>query len=116
MLSNLLLIVGVGVLSAALRSCRSAFLQKLGALGVLATSFLIGWLLTGYWIIGAFCASSWLLLPWLEILTRVRKLTLPTDKKLRHKHPPHADSFPALDGLTDEIEDEKFAQIEDTGW
>jgi len=114
--SSLLLVLGVAVLSMALRSFRSVFLQKLGALGVLATSFLIGWLMTGYWIVGALCASSWLMLPWLEILTRVRKLTLPTEKKLRHKHPPNDEAFPALDGLTDEIEGEGFARVDDTGW
>lgn len=116
MVSNLLLILGVAVLSMALRSFRSAVLQKLGAAGVLVTSYLIGSLLTGYWIVGIFCASSWLLLPWLEILTRVRRLTLPTEKKLRHKHPPSEDAFPALDALTDEIEAETFERVDDTGW
>ena len=116
MFSNFLLILGVAVLSMALRSFRSVVLQKLGALGVLTTSFLIGWLLTGYWMIGVVCASSWLLLPWLEILLRVRKLTLPTDKKLRHKHPPNEDTFPALEGLTEEIEGEAFERVDDTGW
>jgi len=116
MLQNFLLILGVAVLSMALRSFRSVVLQKLGALGVLATSFLIGWLLTGYWFVGVLCASSWLMLPWLEILTRVRRLTLPTEKKLRHKHPPNDESFPALDALTDEVEGEGFARADDTGW
>jgi hypothetical protein len=116
MLSNFLLILGVAVLSMALRSFRSVVLQKVGALGVLATSFLIGWLLTGLWPIGALCASSWLMLPWLEILTRVRRLTLPTEKKLRHKNPPDDESFPALDGLTDEVESEGFSRADDTGW
>lgn len=116
MLSNFLLILGVAVLSMALRSFRSVLLQKLGALGVLVTSFLIGWLLTGLWIIGVLCASSWLMLPWLEILTRVRRLTLPTEKKLRQKNPPDDESFPALDALTHEVESEGFARADDTGW
>ncbi len=116
MFSNLLLILGVAVLSMALRSFRSILLQKLGALGILVTSFLIGSLLTGYWIIGVACASSWLMLPWLEILTRVRRLTLPTDKKLRHKHPPNDEAFPALGDLTEEVEGEGFARADDTGW
>ena len=114
--SDVFLVLGVAVLSIALRSFRSIVLQKLGAFGVLATSFLIGWRFTGYWGVGVICASSWLMLPWLEILTRVRRLTLPTEKKLRHKHPPNEESFPALDGLTGEIEGESFARIEDTGW
>jgi hypothetical protein len=116
MLSNLMLILGVAVLSMALRTVHHPVTQKLGAFGVLVTSFLIGWLTTGYVLVGFFCASTWLLLPWLEILTRVRRLTLPTEKKLRHKHPPNDEEFPALDGLTEEIEGEGFVQKDDTGW
>lgn len=116
MLFNFLLILGVAVLSMALRTFRNVVLQKLGALGILATSFLIGWLLTGYWLLGVVCALSWLLLPWLEILTRVRKLTLPLEKNLRHKTPPGSEAFPTLGELTDEIEGEKFEHVEDCGW
>jgi hypothetical protein len=116
MLSNLLLILGVAALSLALRSFPSVPLQKLGALGILATSFLIGWKLTGMWEVGAFCASSWLMLPWLEILTRIRRLTLPLEKNLRHKHPPNEELFPALDELTEEVEGERFVLVDDAGW
>ncbi|MEO7318887.1 MAG: hypothetical protein ABIZ56_07870, partial [Chthoniobacteraceae bacterium] len=115
-LSNLLLILGVGAFSFSLRTVNSILLQKIGTFGILATSFLIGWLFTGYWIVGVFLGSSWLLLPWLEILTRVRRLTLPVDKSLRHKTPPNAQTFPALDELTEEIEGEQFEHIEDAGW
>ncbi len=114
--SNLLLVLGVAALSLALRTFQSVLLQKLGAIGILATSFLIGWLFTGFWWIGLICASSWLMLPWLEILTRIRKLTLPVEKSLRHRHPPNTDVFPSLEALSDEVEDEKFARIDDAGW
>lgn len=116
MLPNLLLILGVAALSLSLRTFRSPALQKLGALGIVATSFLIGWFCTGLWQVGAFCAASWLLLPWLEILTRIRKLTLPLEKNLRHRHPPKHDVFPALDELSEEIEGEGFVHVEDAGW
>ena len=116
MFSHLLLILGVAVLSLALRSFHSVWTQKLGALGILCTSFLIGWLLSGYIAVGIFCASSWLLLPWLEILTRVRRLTLPLEKNLRHKTPPNAEAFPALTEITEEVEGEKFEHVDDVGW
>lgn len=116
MLSNLLLILGLAVLSVALRSFRHVLLQKLGALGILCTSFLLGFLLSGQWIVGVILAASWLLLPWLEILTRVRKLTLPLEKNLRHRAPPNAEVFPALGELTDEIEGEGFEHVDDAGW
>src|ERR1051325_10754958 len=116
MLSDFLLILGVAVLSFSLRSFYHPVLRKLGALGVLATSFLVGWRLSGFWQIGVFCASSWLLLPWLEILTRVRKLTLPLEKNLRHKTPPNSEAFPALHEITEEIEGEQFEHVDDVGW
>ncbi len=116
MLSDLLLTLGVAVLSLALRSFHHPILRKLGALGVLATSFIAGWRFTGYWGVGAFCAASWLLLPWLEILTRVRRLTLPLEKNLRQKTPPNSEAFPALNEITEEIEGEQFEHISDSGW
>jgi hypothetical protein len=116
MFSDLMLILGVAVLSVALRSFDHPLLRKLGAFGVLCTSFVAGWKLSGYWQIGAFCASSWLLLPWLEILTRVRRLKLPLEKNLRHKSPPNAEVFPALNEITDEIEGAEFEHVDDAGW
>jgi hypothetical protein len=116
MLSHLLMIAAVATMSAAFRSFAHPALQKLGAIGILATSFLIGWFATGLPAIGIVCAASWLLLPWLEILTRIRKLRLPLEKNLRHRTPPSRDTFPALQELTDEIEDEKFEYVDDAGW
>src|SRR5437660_11389761 len=113
MLFNICIILGVAALSMALRSYAHPAPQKLGALGIFATSFLAGWLLSGFVAVGIFCAASWLLLPWLEILTRIRKLRLPLEKNLRHKTPPGRDTFPALGELTDEVEQEKFEFVED---
>lgn len=116
MLSALLLTLGVAVLSLAFRSFHHPFLRKLGAFGVLATSFILGWRVLGYLWLGVFLASLWLLLPWLEILTRVRRLTLPLEKNLRHKTPPNSEIFPALNEITEEIEGEKFEHVSDSGW
>ena len=114
--SKFLVILGTIALSLSLRTMPHPALRKLGAVGVMATSFLVGWLLSGYWQVGVFCASSWLLLPWLEILTRVRKLTLPLEKNLRHKTPPQSEAFPALDEITGEVEGEGFEHVDDVGW
>jgi hypothetical protein len=101
----------------ALRSFHHVLLQKLGALGIFATSFLAGYLIGGKSIaLGLFCASTWLLLPWLEILTRIRNLRLPLEKNLTHQTPPNSEIFPDLHEITTEIEDGKFEYIEDTGW
>ncbi len=116
MLSDFLLILGVLALTLALRSFRHPVLQKLGALGIFATSFLLGWLFTGSWLVGLCLSASWLLLPWLDLLTRIRKLTLPLDRNLRHKAPPNSHSFPALGELTEEVEGEAFEHVDDSGW
>jgi len=116
MIGNLLLIFGVAVLSVALRSFQTPLLFRLGTLGIVATSFLAGWLLGGQVWMGAVCALSWLFLPWLEILTRVRTLRLPIDRILAPRMPPTRNSFPGFEEITGEIETEGFEYLEDTGW
>src|ERR1700689_3781840 len=101
MFPSLLLILSVASLSMALRSFHHVLLQKLGALGIFATSFLAGYLVRNKSItLGLFCASTWLLLPWLEILTRIRNLRLPLEKNLAHQTPPSSEVFPDLNDIT----------------
>ena len=114
-MSNLLLVVGVFVLSMGLRTTGSLLLNKIGVLGYLTTSFLTGWLLTGSVIMGTVFVSFWLVWPWYELITRVRKIAMPVDSTLRHKSPPHREFFPALEDLTEEIEGEGFEHVEDLG-
>jgi hypothetical protein len=114
--SYVLLILGIATLSVALRTFDHVILQKLGALGILVTSYLVGYFLTGSALVGVACAASWLFLPWLEILTRIRRLRLPLEKNLRHRGAPSSDLFPALSDLTHDIEEEGFVQVDDTGW
>src|SRR3989440_3394674 len=116
MLFGLLLTLGVGVLSVALRIYQTSFAQKAGALGILIASLLAVYLIAGSTAWGVAGAASWLFLPWLEILTRIRTLRLPKEKQLRPKSPPSASLFPGLDDISREIENEGFAHINDAGW
>lgn len=116
MLFYFLLILGLLTMSFALYSFEGVVFQKLGALGILLTSYTAGYALSGYWQIGVFCAGIWLFLPWFEILTHTRQLRLPSEKRLRLKNPPSEENFPALDELTSEIEEEGFEQMENVGW
>ena len=111
MLFGVFLTLGVAMLSVALRSFQNSYSQKAGALGILIASFLAIFFITGSWVLGLAAAVSWLFLPWLEILTRIRALRLPKEKQLRPKNPPSSDSFPALSEITREIEDEGFVQV-----
>jgi hypothetical protein len=112
---EILLTAGIFVLSLALRSTNSIVLRKLSIIGFLATSFLIGWLASGWWPMGLLFVSFWLVWPWYDLITRVRKIAMPVEKILRHKAPPHREFFPALDELTNEIEGEGFDHLEDLG-
>lgn len=116
MISNLLLVLGVAVLSAALRSFQDRLLFRIGTLGIVATSFLAGWLLGGSVTLGIVLSASWLFLPWLEILTRVRQLRLPIERTLEPRTPPTRQVFPGFDELTEEIEEQGFEHVQDIGW
>jgi hypothetical protein len=116
MLFDLLLTLGIAVLSVALRSYQTSFAQKAGAIGILTASFLAVYFATGSLWWGAVGALSWLFLPWLEILTRIRALRLPKEKALRPKRPPSPDVFPTFDEISTEIENEGFTHISDAGW
>lgn len=116
MLFGLLMTLGVAVLSVALRSYQTSFAQKAGALGILIASFLAVYFVTNSWAWGFVGALSWLFLPWLEILTRIRALRLPEQKSLRPKRPPSQDVFPTFDEISREIENEGFHHVSDAGW
>jgi hypothetical protein len=116
MLFGLFLTLGVAVLSMALRSYQTSFSQKAGALGILISSFLAVYFITNNLLLGVVAALSWLFLPWLEILTRIRALRLPKEKALRPKSPPPAEVFPTLDEISREIENEGFKHVSDAGW
>lgn len=113
---NILLVLGAVFLSLALRSSRQALIHRLGTLSIFLTSFLAGWLFTDNVYIGIALACCWLLLPWLEILTRVRTLRLPMERKLTPRTPPSRNIFPGFAEITDEIEAGKFEHLFDSGW
>ena len=113
--AKLLLIAGVFVLSIALRGLNGILPRKLGVLGFLSTSFLIGWFVSDWWPMGLVFVSFWLVWPWYELITRIKKIAMPVENPLRHKSPPHPEFFPALGELSDEMEQEGFEHVEDLG-
>ncbi len=113
--AKLLLVAGVCVLSIALRGLNGILVRKLGVFGFLATSFLIGWFVSDWWPMGLVFVSFWLVWPWYELITRVKKIAMPVENPLRHKSPPHPEFFPALGELSDEMEQEGFEHVEDLG-
>jgi hypothetical protein len=115
-LNDLLLLAGLVVLTAAFFSFGHPLLRRLGVLCVGLTTFAAGYLLTRNVWVGLAFASGWLVLPWIEILLRVRKLRLPLRKELHQTAPPSREMFPALNELSDEIESAGFEHAADLGW
>lgn len=108
--------LGVAVFGYALRTFSQPVLRKTGAVLYLAASWLMGLEVTGSHFGGLAAVLLWFLLPWVEIVLRVRKMRLPLRKTLRHRLPPNREEFPHLAQLTEEIEREGFEQTDDTGF
>ena len=115
MINDLLIIAGAAACGYALRTFEHPVLRKLGALAYLAATYLAGWLFTGSHAAGAAAVAGWFLLPWVEIVLRVRKMRLPLTRSLKHRYPPNRDDFPHLADLTEELETEGFTQTDDAG-
>jgi len=115
-ISDVLLVLGCGVLAAALRTSQNPLLFRAGTLGIVVTSFLAGWMIGESVVLGVLFASTWFLLPWLEILTRVRRMRLPIERRLESSAPPTRATFPMFGELTEEMEAAGFVYAEDVGW
>lgn len=116
MSSPFLLVAGLIILAFALFSYQRTVLRKLGGIALLGATFAAVYFATGSWVAGLVGALAWFMLPWLEILTRIRRIRIPIEKKLRHKTPPSEELFPTLDALSTEVEAEGFSHVDDAGW
>ena len=115
-MTETLIILGVVILSFALRTVQLPIVRKAGALGFLVATFLTGYFISGKIWVGILSMLLWFLVPWIELLTRTRKLRLPVNRTLKKVGPPGSQRFPELGSMTDEIEEEEFEYVSDTGW
>lgn len=115
-MNDILIIAGIILAGWGLRSWGHPIPRKTGALLYLVASYVAGWRLTGSHAGGAMAVASWFLLPWLEIILRVRRMRLPIEKRISHRFPPPRDEFPQLRELTEELEAEGFEKVDDAGW
>lgn len=111
-----LIVLACLIIGVALRSCRTLLLRKLGALTFLGASFL-----TFYFLCGSLCAGLvgiglWFLLPWYDLLTRIRKQRIPLENRLKLHIPPSEDHFPNASRLIREIEEAEYDHVVDHGW
>ncbi len=112
----ILIIAGLLVFAYACKTFDSRYINKAGWIAMLAATYLGGLGLTGSHAWGAFALSLWFMLPWVEILGRVRKLRFPIKSEVKHRFPPPRDIFPDLEEITEEVEHEGFEKADDAGW
>lgn len=111
-----LIVIGLVVLAAALRSARTNVLRKLGALTFLAASSCLLYFLTGNVIAGVMGAVLWFFLPWIELLTRIRRMRLPVENRLTQRPIPNPSFFPNATEAAVAMEEEGFEHVSDCGW
>jgi hypothetical protein len=111
-----LIVIGLIVLAVALRSARGACVRKLGALAFLAASFCVFYFLSGSLLIGSLGVLLWLFLPWIELLTRIRRMRLPVDNRLTHRPVPNPSFFPNATEAAMAMEEAGFEHVSDCGW
>lgn len=116
MFSEFLLFSGLLAVCFGLRSIHHPLIFRIGHLGLVATSYLFGYRNGGNHAFGALLASVWLLLPWVDILGRVRRTQLPLSRAFTPQPAPGPRRFPQLEELTEEAEKEGFTQVEDFAW
>jgi len=111
-----LIVIGLLFLAMALRSARSNLLRKLGALAFLAASFCLFFFVTGTLWGGLVGALVWFFLPWIELLTRIRRMRLPLSNRLRHRELPNPAFFPNAVEAAAAMEEAGFDHVSDCGW
>ncbi|MBN8457091.1 MAG: hypothetical protein J0M04_04545 [Verrucomicrobia bacterium] len=111
-----LIVLGLFVLAFALRSARSVVARKTGAVMFLAASFWLGYFLTGSKLGGVLGVLFWFFLPWIELLTHIRRLRLPINNRLNHRRTPDPGLFPNAPEAAAAMEEAGFEHVSDCGW
>ena len=111
-----LVIAALIVLALACRTSQSRLIAKVGLLALFSATYLSAYWLTDSHVAGAASLLLWILLPWVEIVGRVRKLRFPIQSVVKHRFPPTRDDFPELPELTAEVESAGFEEKDNTGW
>jgi len=111
-----LIVLGILLIAIALRTARRAWVRKLGAMAFLGASYALFYFLIGAWWGGVLGVVLWFFLPWFELLTRVKRLKLPMDNRLRYRTAPNPAFFPNAQETVETMEAENFEHTSDCGW
>ncbi len=111
-----LIVIGFLILAIALRTARRSCMRKIGALLFLVTSFLLFYFVSGSILIGLLGGALWFFLPWIELLTRIRRMRLPVENRLRRTEPPNPSFFPNAVEAAAAMDEAGFDHVTDCGW
>lgn len=111
-----LIVTGLIVLAVALRTARTTCLRKIGALTFLGASFCLFYFLADSLWAGLCGVLLWLFLPWIELLTRIRRMRLPVENRLTHRRLPNPSFFPNATEAAAAMEEVGFEHVSDCGW
>lgn len=111
-----LVVIGLVALALGLRSSRVAVPRKLGAFTFLVAGYVAFYFITGSWWLGLLGVIPWFLLPWIELLTRIRRMRLPMENRLRHRRIPDPAFFPNASEAAMAMEEAGFEHVDDCGW
>ncbi len=111
-----LIVLGILLIAVALRTARRAWVRKLGALTFLVASYMLFYFLTNAWWGGVIGVILWFFLPWVELLTRIKRMKLPMDNRLRHRATPNPAFFPNAQETLETMEREGYQHAADCGW
>lgn len=113
---EILIVSGLFLLAVGLRTTRNGLMRKLGAFTFLAASYFLLRFVTGSVWGGVAGVALWFFLPWIELLTRVRRMKLPLNNRLRHRTVPNPSFFPNAVEAAVAMEEAGFEHVEDCGW
>ena len=111
-----LIVIGLVVLALALRSAHTPGVRKIGAITMLAASFCLLYFITGSICGGLGGVALWFFLPWIELLSRIRRMRLPLDNRLTQLPIPNPIFFPNATEAAAAMEEAGFDHVSDCGW
>ncbi|MBK1832450.1 hypothetical protein [Roseibacillus ishigakijimensis] len=116
MVRELLIVVALILFAIAFRACRRNWSRKLGSFFFLAATFCAFYFLSNRWWVGLLGVAGLFLLPWIELLTRIRKMRLPRENRLQSLSAPSDELFPNASRALDEMCDAHFEHVGDAAW
>ncbi|MFZ9940785.1 MAG: hypothetical protein ACO3F7_01395 [Luteolibacter sp.] len=111
-----LMVLGMVMLAVALRASRRRMMRRMGAMAYVTASFLLVYFLTDSWLGGLAGAAMWAFMPWVELLTRIRRLRLPLENRLSRRPIPNPAYFPNASEAAMAMEEAGFEHVSDCGW